>query len=261
MKTTIIDKQKTLECLIKLAKNEKAVNIHPTGVEYTAIMSSFLIHMISAADSLLKLGQSHGDEWFPVTVGNTIVRPMFEVDVNARYITKNPKENALKFVEFDRVIEYKYMNAIKKQLKSESKVWSNGLQIAYNKNWKKKNDEIENNFKEVESKFTKTSKKGKKELQYNWSGISIREMSGVVDLEEMYVIFYSYLSNFTHGNVTLIRSILKINSETIESSMRPNTKEVESVFNYAVIFLASFLELYGEEFNSWSISDIDNCRN
>lgn len=260
MKTTIIDKRKTLENLIKLAKSEKAISIHPVGVEYTAIMSSFLIHMISAAESLLKLSQSYRDEWFPVTVGNTIVRPMFEVDVNARYITKNPKEYALKFVEFDRVIEYKYMNAIKKQLKSENKAWSTGLQIAYENNWKEKNTEIENNFKEVESKFTQTSN-GKKRLQYNWSGISIRKMSGEVDLEEMYDIFYSNLSNYTHANVSIIRSILKNNPETIEFSMSPNIRELESVFNYAVIFLTSFLELYGEQFKSWSISDINNCGN
>ena len=55
----------------------------PRGFEYTSLMLCFLLHNLSSAETLLQLSSSFGNDWFPVTVGYTIARTMFETDVTA----------------------------------------------------------------------------------------------------------------------------------------------------------------------------------
>ena len=86
-------------------------------------MSSFLMHSVSGARSLLALYETAGVEWFPVTVGYGIARTMFEVDVTAHYIAQSPQERASLYILFEHVLNKKAMDACDKHRKSEDSSW------------------------------------------------------------------------------------------------------------------------------------------
>jgi len=109
---TVEQHQEVLKCLFELGKQRGGrVPIHAAGEEYTSLMICFLLHSASAAESILRLSTSFGNEWFPTTVGYSIVRPMFEIDVTAHYITKSPVERARQYIKFDAVLNKRKMEA------------------------------------------------------------------------------------------------------------------------------------------------------
>src|SRR6185437_1685054 len=207
---TVEQHQEVLKRLVSLGKQQdRQIPIHSAGLEYTSLMICFLMHNLSAAESILKLASSFSDEWFPVTVGYSIVRPMFEIDVTAHYITQSPKELSLQYIEFCAVLNKRKLEACAKHLKSKNVSWRKGMELEWQHNWATRENEIIKKFDSVASKFTRKENPRKGELFENWSGKSIRKMANEVDHAEAYDVFYSELSSFAHGNVHLADRFLQ----------------------------------------------------
>jgi hypothetical protein len=258
-KLTVEQHQNVLKRLIGLCRSIGNIKTHSAGLEYTSIMSCFLLHNLSSAESLLHLLKSFTNEWFPITIGYTIVRPMFEIDVNAHYITKNPTLYSRQYIEFESVIKYNQMNAIQRHKNSNNESWNEGLNHLWNEYWQNESKNIESKFLKVKSTYSKITKKGTYQVFSSWSGKSIRQMSVEVDHEEAYDVFYSELSSFTHGNVTLANRFLRIKSEGLLWTMKANEFDVGNIFRYAATFFTCFLELFGEQFGTWNVSDVESC--
>lgn len=106
--------QQVLQTLSLLAQSIKGIRTHSAGLEYTSLMSSFLMHNVSGARSLTTLYESSGVEWFPVTVGYGIARTMFEVDVTAHYISQLPQERASQYILFEHILSKQAMDVCNK---------------------------------------------------------------------------------------------------------------------------------------------------
>ena len=52
---------------------------------------------------------------------------------------------------------------------------------------------------------------------------------------------------------------LKIKSEDILWSMKANEYDIANIFRYAATFFSCFLELFGEQFKTWKLTDIEDC--
>jgi hypothetical protein len=68
---TVEQHQQVLRSLLEFAKSRMSkIPFHPAGVEYTSLMNCFLLHNLSAVETLLQISDSFGDSWFPVSVGH-----------------------------------------------------------------------------------------------------------------------------------------------------------------------------------------------
>jgi hypothetical protein len=251
-----------LKRLINKAKESGSTpKIHSAGIEYTSLMNCFLLHNLSCSESLIKLLNAFTIEWFPVTVGYTIVRPMFEIDLNAHYISKNPKENAKRYIDFGKVNLFNQMNAIKKHCDSNNESWKEGMNLIWENDLKNKSQRITDNYNKVIVQFSRQDKKGKLVQNQNWAGISLKQMAKEVDHEEAYDVFYSELSAFTHVNVDLANRYLHLSQNDITWTMKANDFDRSNVFRYAATFFSCFLELFGKEFNCLTADEINNSWN
>ncbi|MDD5111445.1 MAG: DUF5677 domain-containing protein [Candidatus Altiarchaeota archaeon] len=221
---------------------------------------SFLLHNISAAESLIRLNESFGSEWFPVTVGYAIVRPMFEIDVTAHYISQSPSVRAHQYIEFGSVLRYNKMQAVKKHQNSREPSWKEAMEMVWKHEYLEKEPCILQRYEAVLPNFSSTSSKGRIIPFHNWSGLKLREMAAAVKHEESYDIFYSDLSSFTHADVSLADRFLKFDNDGLVWSMRANELDVGFVFRYATIFLSCFLTLFGKQFGTWKEKDVIVCR-
>ena len=86
--------QRVLSRLCTIAATVEGVPTHAAGLEYTSLMSCFLMNNVSGGRALLSLLDASGADWFPATFGYVIARSMFEVDVTAHYISLVPLERA-----------------------------------------------------------------------------------------------------------------------------------------------------------------------
>ena len=243
--------------LVQLARSAEVTHLHSAGPEYTSLMVCFLTHSLTAGDCLLRLHDSFGDEYFSTTVGYTIVRPMFEIDVTAHYITRDPVSRAQQYIAYEAVLEKKQMEACGKHCGSNKPDWREGLQMVWRHEWAPRQSKIDQKYNSVRARFENPNKKT--QLVHNWSGKSIRRMAIEVDHEEAYDIFYADLPSFTHADVRLANRFLHLNSAGMSWSSKASYPDVGGVFRYADIFLSCFLGLFGQEFNMWSEGDVKNC--
>ena len=257
---TVEQHQEVLKRLVSLGKQRcSQIPIHSAGHEYTSLMICFLMHNLSAAESLLCLAKSFGNEWFPATVGYSIVRPMFEIDVNAHYITQMPKERPRQYIEFCAILNKRRMEACAKHRKSSDASWREGMELEWQHNWAAREKEIQKKFDAVLSQFTRKENPRKGELFENWSGKSIRKMASEVDHVEAYDIFYSELSSFTHANVHLADRFLQHRADGLIWSQRSNEFDIGNVFRHAATFLTCNMKLFGQQFKTLSDAEIENC--
>jgi hypothetical protein len=243
--------------LVSLARSAEVRQLHSAGPEYTSLMVCFLVHSSTAADCVLRLQDSFGDDYFPTTVGYTIVRPMFEIDVTAHYISQDSAARARRYIDYEKVIKKQQMDAWGKHRNSKKPDWNEAMEMAWQKEWEPRQDKIKTEFDLVRTHFEGNSKKG--QPVRNWSGKSIRQMAIEVDHEEAYDIFYADLSSFTHGDVRLANRFLHLDSTGMSWSSQARYLDIGGVFRYADIFLSCFLGLFGKEFGSWSEKEIKNC--
>lgn len=249
--------RRVLYALSNLGQSIKGVHTHPAGLEYTSLMSSFLMHSVSGARALLALYESSGIEWFPVTVGYGIARSMFEADVTAHYITLSPQERARQYILFEHVLNKQAMDVCDKHRKSGDPSWREAMEIEWHAKWMEREQEINDKFAEVAPLFTSGGKRAR--LFHNWSGKSIYQLAVDVHHEEAYEIFYSQLSSFAHGDVHMANRFLRLQPDALYWTQRANSQDVGEVLHGASSFLTCFLKLFGLQFGVWSIAAIDAC--
>jgi len=257
---TVEQHQEVLKRLVSLGKQRCVqIPIHSAGEEYTSLMICLLMHNLSAGQSILRLAESFGDEWFPATVGYSIVRPMFEIDVTSHYITQAPKERSRQYIEFCAVLNKRNMEACSKHRKSNNASWREGMELVWQHHWAPREKEVQKKFDAVLPQFTRKENPRKGELFENWSGKSIRKMASEVDHLEAYDVFYSELSSFTHGNVHLADRFLQTRPDGPVWSQRSNEFDIGNVFRHAATFLTCNMELFSQQFKILSDAEIENC--
>jgi Family of unknown function (DUF5677) len=251
---TTDEHREVVKRLVALAKAQQGF-VHEAGAVYTSLMVCFMMHTVGAAESLLALHKQFGEEWFPATTGYLIARSLFEIDVNAHYISADPATRSRRYIDFEHVIRKNTLEAIERHRASDSSSWREGLQLKYNLEYAPRKAKIEADYDLVRSQFENA--KGRR--ANNWAGKSIREIAIEVDHLEAYDIFYADLSAFTHVNVMLANRFLRLNEEGPMWSMRANEFDVGSVFRYTAIFMSCFLELFGKQFDLWDKDKVMVC--
>jgi hypothetical protein len=253
--------RRVVEQLITRARQFERTRDHASGPEYTSLMICFLLHNVGAAEALLKLNNSFGNEWFPATVGYTIVRCMFEVDVTAHYISVEPEKRSTQYIKFGHVLDKRRLDACSKHRQSANASWRDGMELIWQSDLSAKAADINRKYETVRGLFEATTERRKKRQFPNWSGKSLRQMAIDVNHTEAYDVFYADLSSFAHADVRLADRFLRIRDGNLNWSARARDGDVGNVFRYAATFLTCFLELFGQQFSLWSKSEIDECWN
>lgn len=253
--------QEVLRRLLNLGRNyaDKGIPAHPSGLAYTSLMICFLLHELSAAETLLRICGSIGEEWFPVTCGYTIARTMFETDVTAHYMSIAPAERARQYIEFGAVLNKSRMDACLKHKQSTKPDWREAMSLLWQHNWGPREPDVVRAFDAVAGKFIRKNRDGKEMRFRNWSGKDIRQMAVEVDHVEAYDIFYSELSSFTHVDVHLADRFLQVRPDGPVWSQRAEEGDVGNVFRHAASFLTCYLELFSRQFKVWSEIDVQDC--
>jgi hypothetical protein len=213
--------------LCSVAQSLDGVSTHTAGLEYTSLMSCFLMHNVSGGRALLSLLDSAGPEWFPSTHGFAIARTMFETDVTAHYISKLPGERASQYILFEHILNKRAMEACRKHRASDDPGWREAMTVEWESRWAEREADIDNKYDEVKSMFTRP--KGR-EFD-TWSGLSIRALASEVDHDEAYDTFYAQLSSFTHGDIHSANRFLRLRSDSPFWSQRANWYDVGEVLH------------------------------
>jgi len=229
--------------------------------EYTSLMVSFLLHNISASESLLTLYNTYSNQWFPTNIGYIIVRTMFETDITAHYITKDPTKRSLQYIQYGAIIDKKQLAMCINLCNSTNNSTKEYMQLMFKERYKNKEEEINNQYNKIKNNYTHNNKNGKKTLYKNWSGKSIHNMAIEVDHKEVYETLYTELSSFTHVDVKLATRFLRVDLKGPYWSNKASENDLGSVFQYADIFLTCFLKLFGKEMTIWDEEEVDNCWN
>jgi len=256
---TVEQHRQVLIQLLTFGRVVDGASHHKAGPEYTSLMVCFLMHNLIAAESLLRLWQSFGAEWFPTTVGYLVARSMFEADVTAHYISKRPSERARQYILFERVLNKQEMDTCARHRASKAPQWGEAMNQVWQHHWAQKEQDVNAKYDEVKHEFETAGKSGKKVLFRNWSGKSIRQMAVEVDHKEAYDVFYAELSSFTHTDVRLANRFLRLHGDDMSWSQRAAEADVGNVFRHAASFLTCYLELFGREFSVWEPSAVEEC--
>lgn len=222
-------------------------------------MMCFLLHNLSVAETLLRILGAIGNEWFPITVGYSIVRTTFETDVTAHYITKAPTEHARQYIDFGAVLNKRRMDACKTHRNSKNPQWREVMNLVWQHELSPSENDVLRRFAAVAPRFTHKNKDRKKTLFQNWTGKSLRQMAIEVDHIEAYDIFYAELSSLTHVDVHLADRFLRFRPEGPVWSQQAREFDVGNVFRYAAEFLTCYLKLFGEQFKTWTNTEVLDC--
>jgi hypothetical protein len=251
---------KVLRRLVDVGRQcTNSVSLHPTGLEYTSLMSCFLLQNISAADTILRTCISFGKDWYPVNIGYAIARTMFEINVTAHYVSVSPADRAKQYISFAAVLNKREMDACKSHCNSTNSQWREAMTLQWQHYWASRENSIVEKYNTVAPSFMRKNKNGKMVLFKNWAGKSIRDMAAEVDHLEAYDIFYSELSSFAHADVHLADRYLKLGVDGPFWSQRAREDDVGNVFRHAAFFMTCYLELFGKQFGSCTEAGINEC--
>jgi hypothetical protein len=253
---TIGEHRLVVERLINLAKID-GVNMHSDDFAYTSLMVCFLMHSRASAESLIALHARFGDEWFPATTGYVIVRSLFEVDVTAHYISRDPVKRSSAYIEYEHILNKRMMDAVVRHKASSNASWKEGMTMTYDQEYAQRKAKIDAEYARVRGQF----ENAKGRPFRSWSGKTIREMAQEVNHTEAYDVFYDDLSSFTHVSVNLANRFLRVQPDKIGWSQRADEYDVGNVFRYAATFLTCLLEHFGEQFGTWTAHEARACWN
>ena len=257
---TVKQHQEVLRRLLGLAKGRPGeIPIHSAGLGYSSLMICFLLHNLSAAETLLRILESFGDAWFPVTVGYAMARTMFEADVTAHHISQMPAERARQYIEFGALLKKRQMDACLEHCQSKDPQWREAMELVWQHHWAPRQADVLSKFDAVVSQFRRVNKSGKEIVFQNWSGKTVRQMAAEVDHLEAYDTFYAELSSFTHVDVRLADRFLHNRPDGPLWSQRAEEGDVGNVFRYAASFLTCYLELFGRQFKTGSEGEVQKC--
>lgn len=245
---------KVVSNLIDFQQRINPNKTHKAGIPYTSLMNSFLAHNMASATSLVRL-RMDANEWFPASVGYAIARTMFEVNINAHYISLDPEKRSNQYIQFEHVLKYQLMNNYKELSRIPNSQWEE-IWIAQ---WRDKEIEITSRFNQVKSMFT--HKTCKRSIFRKWSDLSLWEMAKEVDHSEAYKTMYEELCSYSHADVNLANKYIRLNPKGITWTQKSKYFERANVFRYVATFLTCFLELYGKELGGWSEDEVRECWN
>lgn len=246
--------REVLERLCALAQIE-GVTTHQAGLEFTSVMSSFLMHNVASGRSLLTWLDASGQDWFPVAQAYAVARAMLETDVTAHCICASPADNAHRYILFEHVLTKRAMDACKRHLESDDAGWREAMSIEWESHWAQREREVGAAFEQVKSDFTRPNG----QIFNNWSGKSLRSMAQTVAHLEAYDSFYARLSSFAHGDVLSMNRFLRLSPDGPFWTQRANWHDVGEVLHDAASFLACFLTLFGEQFGMWDKAAVEAC--
>jgi hypothetical protein len=252
--------QEVLSRLVTLGKSRAdGLPFHPAGVEYTSLMVCFLLHNLAAAETLLRVGSSFGNEWYPVTVAYAIARTMFETDVTAHYITQAPAERAHQYSGFSAILDKRQMDACQEHRNSSDPQWRGAMDLVWQHQWAPRQKEVLSRFDAAAPQFTRVNRHGKAVIFPNWTGKPLRQVATEVGHLEAYDIFYAELSSFAHADVHLADRFLRRRPDGPIWSQRAEDGDVGNVFRHAASFLDCYLTLFGGQFKTWTKAHIQAC--
>lgn len=255
---TIKQQQNLLQDLVAFARKKNEVQTHNSGIEYTSLMISLLLHNMNAAETLLRLVKSFGNDWFPVTIGYVVDRSIFEVMINAHYISNKPAKRAHQYIEYIHVLKKKTLDIFRKHRNTKDPLWYEFINQVLEYELENQAFKIYEEYERVKTNFQRVNKKGKTIALNNWAGKTIRDMACEVDHEIEYDLFYSDLSSYTHCNVKLADQFLRFTPSGLSWTQRADGFHVGNVFRYAATFFSCFLVLFGNQFNVWTKQDVGN---
>lgn len=250
--------------LLKLADTKfasaKSIKYHKEGVEYTSLMVCFFLHICSVVDSLLKLFNIN-PQFFPVPIAFILARSIFETNITALYISKEPRQRALAFIEYGNIVKEERFRRLLKYKDTNVEPWAAFVNLVLSEEYYPKQDKIEAGLKKVKPMFEFVTKAGKKKMFTNWANKSMREMAIEVNHEIEYDIFYPELSNFTHNNIHLADLFLTTRDDSPFWTTRADEGNIGYVFGHVATFFSCFLTLMSRQFNLGIEKDIDECWN
>jgi hypothetical protein len=112
-------------------------------------------------------------------------------------------------------------------------------------------------FDEVKSLFSRPDGK----MFATWSGQSLRALAKDVDHEEAYDTFYSHMSSFVHVDVRSANRFLRLTPDGPSWTQRASWHDVGEVLHEGASFLSCMLKLFGEQFDAWTATAVDECWN
>lgn len=230
----------------------RAVESHEFALApYSNLTLSFLLHQLSSAQAVLALHRVFGDQWYPTTSAYALVRTLFEVDVTAHYISRDPDARARRYIDFGKVLKKRRMDACSRHRGSPHPSWREGMELEWQNQWAAVEQAVNSDYELVRSQFEPANIKGKLRQAASWSGKKLYEMAIEVDHAESYELFYADLSSFAHADVRLANRFLKLPAEGPVLSQSADEADVANVFRYAATFLTCFLQLFGTETKLW----------
>jgi hypothetical protein len=260
---TIEEHKRVVENLLGLPEliDVDKIKEQEKDISYVSLMMCFMLHNISSAETLNAIYDNFGEERFPVTVGFVIVRSMFETEITSHYISQNPKKRAEEYIQYEAILNKKQMDSCFKHRNSKKESWKEAMTLEWENYWKEQQNKIDSKYNFIRKKYEFKTKQGKLKQFKNWSNKTIKEMAVKVDHKEAYDVFYAHLSSFTHADVRLANSFLRLSPGKISWSVSHDEVATVFVFKYAATFLTCFFELFSEQFNLWSKQQVLDCWN
>lgn len=234
---------------------KEKIRTHVEGFKYTSLMMCFGSHIYVSIGALLHL-KKHFEECFPTTVGFVILRTMFEVLIEAHYISKDPKARVDAYIDYGTVLNYQRYERFKKYQDSGNELLRFWIKSQLNTLGNKKVDE---SFQKIKTNFEYKDKHGKRKLFQNWAGKSLKDKAREVDHELEYDHYYTNFSNFTHANIKLADRFLKFGETGSYWSIKAEDSDVGFIFLYASELFACYLSLMNKQFNLGIEYEINDC--
>ena len=248
------------DVLTRLVALGRRIGDHELRISpYSNLMASFLLHELISADAILSLHREFGETWYPVTSAYPIARTLFEIDVTAHYISQDPQDRAIQYIEFGHVLKKRRMDACARHRESADASWAEGMALEWRHYWAGIEPAVNGEFERVRRRFETASANGKAKPFNNWSGKTLRQMAVEVKHEESYDVFYSELSSFTHADVRLANRFLKLPRDGPLLTSRAEEGDVGAVYRFAATFLTCFLGLFGDESGIWTKEEVERC--
>ena len=222
-------------------------------------MICFLLQNVGAAEALLRLKGTFGNDWFPVTVGYTIARCMFEVDLTAHYISVEPARRSSEYIKFGRVLDKRRLDACNRHRQSRNVSWRDGMELVWRSDLSIRAAEINTEYENVRHLYEATTKKNKKRQFQTWSGKTLRQIAIEVDHAEAYDVFYADLSSFAHADVRLADRFLRLRDGGLKWSARRATKMLAMSSDTPQPFSPASLNCLGNSSASGPIETLKNA--
>jgi hypothetical protein len=235
-----------VELSTKRFPEQEEIKIHEAGISYTSLMICFRMHIVRSMLLMTKFYEL-SPNYFPVINAYLILRTMFEIDINAHYISQDPERRANQFIDYGNIIDKKKFDKYLKHKDTKKQDWAEFINAILNYHYFSEKNKIVENYENVKAKFEYMDKKGAKKQFSNWANKSLFEMAREVDHEIEYDFYYSRYSDFVHGNIKLADRFLKTKDNKMWWSGKAYEPEVAFIFRDASAIFGCFLSLFGKQ--------------